>query len=174
MPSRKKQVEETMKKLEDAFQRLKDGAPIHIHGEYKINPSKVEDEAAVARSTLYGPKYKGLIEEIKDYKATTAAKEQGFSDASDALKAKLKSTREELAKSEKNRKDLAVELKRVEKILLERTGRNLDVVALLIQEIPADKRAQIDALISQANIAIQGDNGNKVVKISTRSRKGEV
>jgi hypothetical protein len=55
----------TKQKLQDAFDRIKDGKPIRIDAKRKVSPASVEDEAGLGRSLLRNNEdYQDLFDEI--------------------------------------------------------------------------------------------------------------
>jgi hypothetical protein len=161
MAGRDIQVARTRKSLEEAFKRLKNGTVINVFGSYKISPSKVEQEAAVAQGTLNNRHYKELKSEIIAYKAAVDAKEKGFSSEADALRVKLKEAQQELSKSLDQRKVLGAKLKHIEQLLIQQAAEHLMIVEALIKEIPESKRLRINYLIEGARK--EKDIGNNII-----------
>ena len=58
----------TREKLIAAAQRIRAGSPIRIDPKRAFSPCAIEDEADLARSTLYGEKYADLLQEFKNEK----------------------------------------------------------------------------------------------------------
>jgi hypothetical protein len=159
MPTRQANIDKRKRALLDAFARLKDGNPERVESGSKISPSKVEDEAGVPRSTLYGKPYVSLLRDIQEYKGDKKAEERGLSGEIELLKAELRESRKEVTKQKDECKRETQLRANLEQEFLDVTGKQLDFLKRIIDELPATKRKSFtDALDTVTEVPLGVSN----------------